>query len=60
METLRRLAQALFLVGLIVLVPGGGLLALSMFVYRRNKRAASVVPAHVRDSAPFGKPAAKR
>ena len=60
MEMLQRLAQALFLLALIVLVPGGCLLALSMLMCRRNKQAAGLVPAPIRDGVTFGKARSKR
>jgi hypothetical protein len=41
-------------------VPGGCLLALSMFMYRRNKQATTLVPAPIRNRVIFGKPGSRR
>ena len=50
----RGLAQKLLLLIMIVLLPGGLLLALSLAIYQRGKREGNGAPVRIRGGAPLG------
>ena len=53
-DLLRGLPQKLLLLIMIVLLPGGLLLALSLAIYQRGKREGNGVPARTWGGAPLG------
>jgi len=53
-DLLRGLPQKLLLLIMIVLLPGGLLLALSLAIYQRGKREGNGVSARIWDRAPLG------